>query len=100
MSDATLPGRDQGAVVGGPAVRGRGSQVAAAGNSGDEPAFCTRCGLAPEAADHATCARWLASEEPPRFCAQCARRMRVQIIPTGWSAECSRHGAISGGAGV
>ena len=63
-------------------------------------AFCTRCGMAPEAADHTACRRWLASEEPPRFCARCARRMKVQIIPTGWSAECTRHGALSGGAGV
>lgn len=62
--------------------------------------FCTRCGVAPGAGDHTTCQRWLAAEEPPRFCAQCGRRMKVQIIPTGWAAECSRHGQISGGAGV
>ncbi|WP_322612949.1 biotin synthase auxiliary protein BsaP [Dermacoccus abyssi] len=62
--------------------------------------YCTRCGKLPDEADHTACARWLAAEEPPRFCAQCARRMKVQVVPTGWSAECSRHGALSGGAGV
>ncbi|WP_068163171.1 hypothetical protein [Rhodococcus phenolicus] len=32
--------------------------------------------------------------EPPRFCAQCGRRMIVQIAPDGWWARCSRHGTI------
>lgn len=32
--------------------------------------------------------------EPPRFCAECARRMIVQVRPDGWSARCSRHGAV------
>ena len=30
--------------------------------------------------------------EPPRFCAECGRRMIVQVRPDGWSAKCSRHG--------
>ncbi len=30
--------------------------------------------------------------EPPRFCAECGRRMVVQVRPNGWSARCSRHG--------
>ncbi|MGV0836995.1 biotin synthase auxiliary protein BsaP [Mycolicibacterium thermoresistibile] len=30
--------------------------------------------------------------EPPRFCADCGRRMVVQVRPDGWSATCSRHG--------
>ena len=30
--------------------------------------------------------------EPPRFCAECGRRMVVQVRPDGWSANCSRHG--------
>jgi hypothetical protein len=30
--------------------------------------------------------------EPPRFCAECGRRMVVQVRPDGWSAACSRHG--------
>jgi hypothetical protein len=32
--------------------------------------------------------------EPPRFCAQCGRRMIVQVRPDGWWAECSRHGRV------
>ncbi len=30
--------------------------------------------------------------QPPRFCAQCGRRMVVQVRPDGWRAQCSRHG--------
>jgi hypothetical protein len=32
--------------------------------------------------------------EPPRFCAECGRRMVVQVRPDGWSAKCSRHGGL------
>jgi len=32
--------------------------------------------------------------EPPRFCAQCGRRMIVQVRPDGWWAQCSRHGRV------
>jgi hypothetical protein len=32
--------------------------------------------------------------EPPRFCAECGRRMVVQVRPDGWRAECSRHGQV------
>ena len=32
--------------------------------------------------------------EPPRFCAECGRRMIVQVRPDGWSAKCSRHGML------
>ena len=37
--------------------------------------------------------------EPPRYCAQCRRRMKVQVTPLGWSAECSRHGVLAHEAG-
>lgn len=30
--------------------------------------------------------------EPPRFCVQCGRRLKVQVTPLGWRTECSRHG--------
>lgn len=33
--------------------------------------------------------------EPPRFCGLCGRRMKVQVSPMGWIAECSRHGEVS-----
>lgn len=32
--------------------------------------------------------------EPPRFCAECGRRMTVQVRPDGWWARCSRHGQV------
>lgn len=32
--------------------------------------------------------------EAPRFCAECGRRMVVQVRPDGWWAECSRHGHV------
>jgi len=32
--------------------------------------------------------------EPPRYCAQCGRRMIVQVRPDGWRATCSRHGPV------
>ncbi|HZC10549.1 MAG TPA: hypothetical protein VE485_11080 [Mycobacterium sp.] len=32
--------------------------------------------------------------EPPRFCAECGRRMVVQVRPDGWWANCSRHGLV------
>jgi hypothetical protein len=32
--------------------------------------------------------------EPPRFCAECGRRMIVQVRPDGWRATCSRHGPV------
>ena len=32
--------------------------------------------------------------EPPRFCADCGRRMIVQVRPDRWWAKCSRHGLV------
>jgi hypothetical protein len=32
--------------------------------------------------------------EPPRFCAECGRRMVVQVRPDGWWAQWSRHGHV------
>ncbi|ADX72092.1 hypothetical protein Asphe3_09010 [Pseudarthrobacter phenanthrenivorans Sphe3] len=31
--------------------------------------------------------------EPPRYCPQCGRRLKVQVTPHSWQASCSRHGA-------
>ncbi|MEU3472442.1 hypothetical protein CH272_03715 [Rhodococcus sp. 05-340-1] len=36
--------------------------------------------------------------EPPRFCAECGRRMVVQIVPDGWTSLCSRHGLVDSAA--
>lgn len=32
--------------------------------------------------------------EAPRWCAECGRRMVVQVRPDGWWAKCSRHGNV------
>ncbi len=54
-------------------------------------AYCDRCG---EPGVHEACvaARQL---EPPRFCTHCRRRMKVQVVPTGWTATCVEHGEVS-----
>lgn len=57
--------------------------------------FCGQCGKpVNEPAAHNRCAARF-ELEPPRYCARCARRMVVQVVPTGWTARCSEHGAIS-----
>jgi hypothetical protein len=60
--------------------------------------YCGFCGQELKEHDVARCvgAR-RASIEPPRYCAHCARRMVVQVTPTGWSARCSRHGEVASG---
>jgi hypothetical protein len=57
--------------------------------------FCGWCGKPDDDAAHDLCQRRLALVDPPRYCAQCARRMVVQVTPAGWVAKCSRHGEIS-----
>jgi hypothetical protein len=60
-------------------------------------AFCSLCGEAsdggasPTSDAHRRCGERL-TLEPPRYCAACRRRMKVQVTPLGWTAECSRHG--------
>ncbi|TQJ40807.1 hypothetical protein FBY33_2900 [Arthrobacter sp. SLBN-112] len=59
--------------------------------------FCGHCGEAYDGGDgppsdvHHRCGERL-TMEPPRYCAACGRRMKVQVTPLGWTAECSRHG--------
>lgn len=57
--------------------------------------WCDRCGESVADGPHAACAaarEW----EPPRWCATCRRRMKVQVVPTGWSAVCVEHGERRG----
>ena len=54
-------------------------------------AFCDRCGGDLATGDHTGCTRARALE-PPRYCPTCRRRMKVQILPAGWSAVCVEHG--------
>jgi SAM-dependent methyltransferase len=53
--------------------------------------WCDRCGEALGERSHAECvsAREL---EPPRYCPRCRRRMKVQVLPGGWTAGCIAHG--------
>ena len=57
--------------------------------------YCGHCGELLAAGDHSTCERMLALE-PPRFCPDCRRRMKVQVTPRGWSATCVEHGTRIG----
>ena len=61
-----------------------------------EPAetHCGHCGELLDARDHTVCDVHLVME-PPRFCTRCARRMKVQVTPRGWSAECVEHGVLT-----
>lgn len=59
------------------------------------PEYCGHCGELLTAGAHEACAARL-ELEPPRYCGQCARRMVVQVLPSGWTARCSRHGSVSG----
>jgi hypothetical protein len=53
--------------------------------------WCDRCGEAVGEGNHAACAE-ARRLEPPRFCPACRRRMKVQVVPTGWTAACIEHG--------
>ncbi|WP_308442645.1 biotin synthase auxiliary protein BsaP [Rugosimonospora africana] len=59
------------------------------------PAFCDRCGGDLVAGAHAAC-RAARALEPPRFCPVCRRRMKVQVLPSGWRAQCVEHGELHG----
>ena len=57
--------------------------------------YCGHCGDPIDGASHATCDARLVLE-PPRFCTECRRRMKVQVTPRGWSAGCVEHGVVTG----
>ena len=57
----------------------------------DTVAWCDGCGGAVDGSGHMACAAARALE-PPRFCTQCRRRMKVQVFPDGWRATCVEHG--------
>ncbi len=59
----------------------------------DEAAFCTGCGrLVAECAGACT---GVGEFEAPRHCPVCGRRLAVQVTPTGVSARCRDHGAVT-----
>ena len=57
--------------------------------------YCERCGFPTGEGEHDACAE-ARRLEPPRFCPQCRRRMKVQVVPTGWTASCVEHGTRAG----
>jgi hypothetical protein len=70
--------------------------------------FCDQCGLDETVTDETVADETVTNEtrghqrcaarralEPPRYCAQCRRRMVVQVLPRGWSARCVEHGVIT-----
>ncbi|MGH3434818.1 MAG: hypothetical protein ACRDQB_18495 [Thermocrispum sp.] len=57
--------------------------------------YCVHCGKELAEPVHGACAKPRTALEPPRFCPECARRMVVQITPSGWTAKCSRHGVTA-----
>lgn len=58
--------------------------------------YCDRCGGELAAGGHDSCVP-LRELEPPRYCAYCKRRMKVQVTPLAWRAECSVHGVVEPG---
>jgi hypothetical protein len=56
--------------------------------------FCDRCGVGLRDGDHSACAA-ARRLEPPRYCGVCRRRLKVQVLPTGWHAVCVEHGQIT-----
>jgi hypothetical protein len=56
-------------------------------------AFCRWCAKPAGECDQVSCRRDL---DPPRACPTCGRRLRVVVIPTGYTATCREHGAVAG----
>nr|WP_166387807.1 hypothetical protein [Catellatospora methionotrophica] len=59
-----------------------------------ETTYCDRCGEPTGTGTHDSC-RAARQLEPPRFCTHCRRRMKVQVVPTGWTATCAEHGTLA-----
>jgi hypothetical protein len=49
--------------------------------------YCAGCGKPAGEGEHDRCLRPL---DPPRFCADCGRKLAVQVLPTGYEAQCVR----------
>lgn len=60
---------------------------------GDPPSFHPNTGL-PFNEEQKLSPSAHAGFEAPRYCQICGRRMKVQIRPEGWDAQCSRHGVV------
>jgi hypothetical protein len=60
-----------------------------------ETTYCDRCGEPAGTGVHDGC-RAARRLEPPRYCTRCRRRMKVQVVPAGWTAACVEHGTLTG----
>lgn len=60
--------------------------------AGDKPIYHPNTGLKGDDQHLSPSAR--AGLEAPRYCQICGRRMKVQVRPDGWLAQCSRHGEL------
>lgn len=70
-------------------------ELAAACVAGEAPLFHPNTGgEIGVGAERALSVGAAAGLEPPRYCQLCGRRMKVQVRPTGWAAQCSRHGTL------
>ena len=49
--------------------------------------YCAGCGKPLASGAHERCLRPL---DPPRWCANCGRKLAVQVLPTGYEARCVR----------
>ncbi|CAA9516559.1 MAG: hypothetical protein AVDCRST_MAG30-2797 [uncultured Solirubrobacteraceae bacterium] len=56
---------------------------------------CDGCGRPLGEGDHARCQERRAATDPPRFCAECGRKLVVQVLPTGWTARCVSCGPVA-----
>ncbi|BAC16900.1 hypothetical protein HMPREF0290_2642 [Corynebacterium efficiens YS-314] len=61
--------------------------------TGETPVFHPNTGL-PIGEEQVLSPSARAGLEAPRFCQLCGRRMKVQVRPDGWDAQCSRHGQV------
>lgn len=70
-------------------------ELAAASAAGEDPLFHPHTGAEISRGEQRTLSVGAAAGlEPPRYCQLCGRRMKVQVRPMGWLAECSRHGEL------
>lgn len=53
--------------------------------------YCQGCGRPRAAGGHERCAA-RAATDPPRYCADCGRKLAVQVLPTGYTVHCVRCG--------
>jgi len=60
-----------------------------------EGPYCDGCGQPVAGSDHARCKARRAATDPPRFCAECGRKLVVQVLPLGWTARCVRCGPLA-----